>query len=460
MHFSRLALALLFAHSLSFGLAFGEPSPEVPRRGNATDTAAPDRRGALHAPSNSATKEVIRVNPTRTNLLLFPTGEEVFYEALSPLNADVFAAGSAGTVLSIDNHRPVLHTGHLFLNSGKHVLTIGTRLANIRLNPDTTVVLDIHPHKPLHIEVLSGTTPAHVKLREHRTPVVLKAGEELFVSDSTLPLDQCQANDPIPREDIGKESASKGMEFVRRTFDAKKLLAWQVNEIVSKEKVGGNEKAFLDKLSPSPNSAGVIDRQANDPWHILAAGGSEFKLLPSNSGIIQLRLGELFIFTTDYAIVETPLGEVHGNKGAIFAVDTYEGTLRARALTGPGDVTVIVGKHKLPVPPGEEVMVSDHVPTKDDMAPKDGVARRKPVAKPLEDKMHVTVSDFNILSLLVSADYLKPIKKPFWSQEKSALEKLIQTAAAIETITQSKGGYTGSPRATTPKQRVNPGQAI
>lgn len=446
MPFFRPAVTLLLAYSLSFGVAFGvafgqtssePPLPALPKR------------------------EVIRVNPTRTDLLVFPTGEEVFFDALSAMNPGVFMAGSGGTVVSIDNNRPVLHTGHLFLNSGKNALTFGTRLANIRLGVDTTVVLDIHPHKPLHIAVLAGTSPVHLKVREHRVPIILKAGDELYISDTVLPVENYQASDPLPRDEATKESELRGLEFVRRTFDARKLLAWHVGEIVGKEKVGGDEKAFLDKLSPSPNAAGVIDRQANDPWHVLAEGGSEFTILPLNSGVIHLRSGEIFIFTTDYAIVETPLGEVHGNRGSLFAVDTSGGNLRARALTGPGDVTVVVGKHKLPVPPGEEVMVSDHTPTQDDTNPKDGVARRNPTTKPLEDKLSVTVTDFNILSLIVSADYLKPIKKPFWSQERQALEKLIQTAAAIETVTRSKGGYQGAPRATTPKQpKANPGQAI
>lgn len=408
-------------------------------------------------------REVIRVNESRTNLLLFPTGGEIFYDALTPANADVFVAGSAGTVLSIDNNRVVFHTGQLFLNSGKNSLTVGTRLANIRLGADSTIALDIHPHKPLHIAVLSGTSPVHLKVKERRTPIMLKPGEELYISDTVLPTEQYKASDPLPREEASKETETKGLELIKRTFDAPKLLDWHVTQINSKEKLNGDKKALLDRLHASANStANGNDRPSTDPWHVLAAGGSEFTLLPLGTGVIHLRSGELFIYSLDYSIVETPLGEVHGDKGALFAVDTSNGNLRARALTGPGDVTVVTGKNKLPVPPGEEVLISDHKPTKDDTNPKDGIARRNPTPRTLDDKLSVTVADFSILSLLVSADYLKPIKKPLWANEKSALEKLIQTTAAIETITQSKGGYTGAPRATQPRQqRPNPpGQPI
>ena len=387
------------------------------------------------APPMAPKREVIRVNESRTNLLLFPTGEEVFSDALSPVDTDVFASGIAGTALSIDNHRLVFHTGQLFLTSGKNTLTVGSRIANIRLSPDTTVVLDIHPHKPLRVAVLSGASPVHLKVKDRRTPIMLKTGEELYVSDTVLPPEQYKTTDPIDRQEASKEAESKGLEIIKRTFDARQLLAWHLTEVNKKKKT--------------------------KPWHVLAEGGSEFTLLPLNTGVIHLRSGELFVFAPDYAIIETPLGEVHGDKGALFAVDTSSGNLRARALTGPGDVTVIAGKNKLPVPPGEEVMVSDHKPSTEETNPKDGVARRNPTTRALDDKLSVTVTDFNILSLIVSADYLKPIKKPHWANEKSALDQLIQTAAAIETITRSKGGYTGAPRITRPRQpRTNPGQAI
>lgn len=397
-------------------------------------TPAPSPPPATQTPS-APKREVIRVHESRTNLLLFPTGEEVFSDALGPANADIFASGSAGTVLSIDNHRLVFHTGQLFLTSGKNTLTVGTRLANIRLNPDTTVVLDIHPHKPLRVAVLSGASPVHLKIKDRRTPIMLKAGEELYVSDAVLPPEQYKTSDPIDRQEASKDTESKGLEIIKRAFDARQLLAWHLTEVNKKRK--------------------------SKPWHVLAAGDSEFTLLPMNTGVIHLRSGELFVFAPDYAIIETPQGEVHGDKGALFAVDTSSGNLRARALTGPGDVTVLAGNNKLPVPPGEEVMVSDHKPSAEETNPKDGVARRNPTSRALDDKLSVTVADFNILSLLVCADYLKPIKKPLWANEKAALEQLIRTAAAIETITQSKGGYTGAPRVSRPRQqRANPGQAI
>lgn len=405
--------------------------------------------------------EVIRVNETRTNLLLFPTGDEVLLDRLSPYTSEVFAAGSAGTVLSIDNNRFVFHTGRLFFNSGKNSLTIGTRLANIRLPAETTVILEAHPHKPLRIAVLSGTGPVHLKIKERRSPEILKNGEELYISDTVLPPEQYQSSDSVPRENASVESESKCTELMKRTFDARKLLAWHIADINQHEKLMGDKKAFLDKLNATTTVPANVDIPSSDPWHVLAAGGSEFTMLPLDSGVIHLRSGELFLYCPSQVLVDTPLGEVQADKGSLLAVDTSDGNLRARALTGPGDVMVLAGKNKLPVPPGEEVMVSDHMPTKDDTNPKDGVARRNPTTKPLEDRLSVTVTDFNILSLIVSADYLKPIKKPFWSQERSALEKLIQTAAAIETVTHSKGGYQGAPRATTPKQpKTNPGQAI
>jgi len=416
----RVAIPIALACSLFAGNGLCQASPPLP---SATQSPAPQKR------------EVIRVNESRTNLLLFPTGEEVFSDDLSPMDTGVFASGTAGTVLSIDNHRVVFHTGQLFLTSGKNTLTVGTRLANVRLSPDTTIVMDIHPHKPMRIAVLSGASPVHLKIKERRAPIMLKNGEELYVSDTVIPPEQYTSTDPIDRKETIQETESKGLTMDKRAFDARQLLAWHLTEVNKKKKIR--------------------------PWHVLAAGDSEFTLLPLNTGVIHLRSGELFVVAPEYAVIDTPLGEVHGDRGALLSVDTSNGNLRARALTGPGDVTVLTGNNKLPVPPGEEVMVSDHKPSKDETNPKDGIARRNPTTRALDDKLSVTVADFNILSLLVCADYLKPIKKPLWANERAALEQLIQTAAAIETITQSKGGYTGGPRLSRPKpQHPNPGQAI
>ena len=142
---------------------------------------------ALGADSVKA-PEIIRVNEKRTNLLLFTSGYEALYGNLAGAT-DVLGLGTLGTTLSRDDNRYVLHTGRLLIDNGKQPFSISTRLCSVRLNADATVVIEVHPRKPVRITALAGARDSAVvvKARGKRgQSFALKPGEELVLADSVL----------------------------------------------------------------------------------------------------------------------------------------------------------------------------------------------------------------------------------------------------------------------------------
>ena len=132
--------------------------------------------------------EIFRVNEKRTNLLLFTSGYEALYGNLDGAT-DVLGLGTLGTTLSRDDNRYVLHTGRLFIDNGKQPFSISTRLCSVRVNADATVVIEVHPRKPVRITALSGARESAVVIKARGRKgqsFALKPGEELVLADSVL----------------------------------------------------------------------------------------------------------------------------------------------------------------------------------------------------------------------------------------------------------------------------------
>src|SRR5262249_50271261 len=80
-------------------------------------------------PAKTAAKKKtwIRVNPRRSEFLLFSSAGQTFTGKFRDSAGSI--SGNAGAVLSIDENRPVLHAGRVLCSATRGDITVTTRLA-------------------------------------------------------------------------------------------------------------------------------------------------------------------------------------------------------------------------------------------------------------------------------------------------------------------------------------------
>ncbi len=156
--------------------------------------------------------------------------------------------------------------------------------------------------------------------------------------------------------------------------------------------------------------------------------------------------GAAFIFARRGMTIERPHTRIHVRKGALVSIITDTGVTRVAALSGPGHVAVVVGRHSIALNPGHEAVIAHHELSAQDTRPADGVGRRLVKTHEIEGGTHVAICDFSIVSLMSTADHMRALRQPSNSLERKLAERLVKTAAVLHQVTAGRGAYTGRAR--------------
>src|SRR4030095_14399888 len=345
--------------------------------------------GASEASSAAAKTETIRVSEKRCNLWLFQAAGQVAARNIG--KSEVTAIGSPGTVISTDDGRIVLHTGRLLVLSGKTQLDVGMRLGTVRLARNSSALIEVRLGKPVSVMCTGGqAAPAKVRTRGKLGQVIwLHPGEELVLFDRPLPAEGFDPGDGIARKALPFAAETRGMELAKNSFRLADFVKSEVKnaqtkaslEVPAGRRLIANMVASALTVDPKlkfqlPAGSPVTGAAAGaDPVHILAAGGSEFAELPE--GALTVRKGSLFVHPSQDITVKTAFAELHADKDALFSVESDGGLFRIAACSDPGDLHVIAGARKFDLSPGQEVLITDHEPKKEETEPQDGIGRRR-----------------------------------------------------------------------------------
>jgi hypothetical protein len=153
----------------------------------------------------------------------------------------------------------------------------------------------------------------------------------------------------------------------------------------------------------------------------------------------------MFINPLRATVVRTSLGDVHIRKGALVSIALEDDALRVSACSGPGDVAIKIGERTIVLAPGEEAMLSTHVPSDEEHLRADGVGRRSSHSLAIDRNLHLTTSEFSIITMLANVEHLKTLSQPTSPVEKRLGDRLLKTAAALQQLTSARGSYTARP---------------
>jgi hypothetical protein len=186
------------------------------------------------------------------------------------------------------------------------------------------------------------------------------------------------------------------------------------------------------------------------PLKILSEPDAEFA--QDIAGRVHLRNGRIFLDASTTLVVHTKFADVYANKSALVQVSIENGNVSVRACSGIRDVSVVLAGNRIDLCSGQEVIVTESVPGSSDLLPQDGIGRRHQQTYPLPGGLHVTVSDFSLVSAIVNTSKLTELKHSVVPSDQRLLKRLIRSAAAVDVVMRSKGIYKSTPK---PQQLID-----
>lgn len=183
---------------------------------------------------------------------------------------------------------------------------------------------------------------------------------------------------------------------------------------------------------------GSVDGGGTLRGHLYAAPGTHF--IHESNGVMTLIHGDLFLNSRNCLPIKTPLAQVLPGKGALASITTHKGRTYIRSCGPTGTLSVIVNARRIPVNSGEELLICDHEPEHADISPADGVGRRN-THTTRYGAVYATVSDFSIISAVSNHQKLATLCRSSNISERRLLERLLKTAATIDTVLKHRGPY-------------------
>lgn len=386
-----------------------------------------------YAPAVEAVNGNIQINQGQQNLTLFSSANQVLQGARGQV-----IGGAPGTMIERERNYVILHKGRITMQSGQEASVVRTRMGEVKLNPETIAIIDDQPEKSLRVIAVTG--------RENAVTVTgpicqgkelsARSGQELILSSKGI-----EDEELIPAE--GAEIMITGAIEKKPQVARAKATLPRLFELPSASRAGkqvhlssaGKMMSNTDRIS-NAKIWDLLDPKADSPMQIVAEAGSKFQQL---DGTLKLLNGTIFVQAKSDMTVETPFLKAEAKRNALLMLQSEASTSRIKAFSGPEDLTVRIGKSNVELVPGQELIVSTHELSKDELNPADFVARRVRSTSHLQDGVHHAINEFSITSMLHYPGYRNMIARS--DRSGKLTDKILKTAVVVEMVTRSHGQY-------------------
>jgi hypothetical protein len=177
--------------------------------------------------------------------------------------------------------------------------------------------------------------------------------------------------------------------------------------------------------------ANVYDEQCNAS---VIPDCDDRNLILTGRGAILVEAVEDVKIATDFATVSL-------KKGGLICIDSSTSSVRIKACSGPGHVSILSGPRKLDMLPGQELFLCDYIPNEEHKLPADGIGRRKLQMFSLNSKIQAVLCDYSVVTLIASRRAAFEAGLANRQYKRNIESKLLKTAAVIDQVTRKRGIY-------------------
>jgi hypothetical protein len=465
-----------------------------------------NQSAAAENTANDNDRSFIQVmSKLRGDLVVFTRANQVFMGSTD--SGGYEAIGSVGTVVSRNKNVITLHTGQLAIKNGRGKMQVNVNNNIVDIEPNTIAVIeaDRDRRKPTKVKSVSGGKKSVIVKNTNAEIESIGPGEEILISQSDLGDEELvsiyetdeaitggiqiekkkmtkKAFNPdniTPKEMmIGGHRISVGTMTKKTTHNTVRKISSE-NKAYNEHKVThvlhnaipklDNKKVVqktaiedsgfataIESIFSSLEQAALEGIQGNisetysfefdsktSPLFVLAAPTTMFRT--SDEGNLEVKSGAIFVNAVDDMTFSGPASaKVLVGKNGKVVVESKPGSMRVRACSGPGHISVNLEGRSIELNPGEEVLIADHNLNSREISPDDGIGRRQSKTLKIHDNLQVAVSEFSILGMLMTSDYLSSLRSASSKESKQVLNDILKTVVALQLVTGSHGQYSSS----------------
>lgn len=386
---------------------------------------------------------VISTAQSNMQLSLFSSANQVLQGAKGQR-----IGGGVGAMISHNEELVILHRGCIIVASGELPSNIQTRAGDLALKANSLVQID-DTGKHIRVSAVSGDKDS-VCLRGGITngqEVLANPGQELIISADGIEEEELICADGSV-ETLVLGSIEKRPNVARKTYVAEQ------NTITDGPARAGRH-VRLGNAMPGSFKSGVNSfdpRQAelwnrlklstrddeSSPLQISALPGCQLE--PSADGALNLIRGTVFVAPKNRAKLQTKFADLEIKRNGLVMVEHVDGISRIKALSGPDDVLVSCAGERMPLAPGQELLIADRAPSDVQINPADAIARRARSSNLSAGELNLILNDFSISSMLRYVGYRKMIT----SVDAKLFERVLKIAAVVELVGRGRGQYSYS----------------
>jgi hypothetical protein len=348
-------------------------------------------------------------------------------------------SGKSNTTMTVDQSQSVLHTGAVLIDVPKFPVKIGVLSGQLTVLPSSSVAVTASGNLA-RIAAIAGSA----KVSFLATPLSSSSVEQYILCSGGANRTQeltIQAGESViialnPKTEKGNREA--GRRIVRGSFSVKDALARANRDGMLFDAPVDGRSSVLQRTAKVVLGESLHCGTRPNATHIIAADRTVF--YEDIPGVLSLVVGGLFIDPSSRTTVNVDGLKIMIDKGELATVEVSKLGTRIRACSADNGVNVQLGNSSVNLTSGTEMFITDRKPDKDDLSPRDGIARRQ-VSVYLAGAKNVVMTDFSIVSMINKVPYLKALLHPTASIERNEREKLLKTAAALHIATGARGRF-------------------
>lgn len=376
-----------------------------------------------NAAASAGNAVVMHVNANRSAFVVFTSDRQCASGNLfgSP---GTLLMGTRGTIISTDGDKLILHSGRLLAATGNSDFKIATRDVGVKVGVHSAAIVEYTPGASFQTVPLYIGSEGAVKVKssaDANTTITLKKGEK-YAWD-------VDGNGP-------------------RSFDISSLKSDPLLARGSVSQALGSVASAYGKFDKQLNLDSKIARAAagttdSAPVRLFASDGTEFMV--NKDGSLRMFAGWLFAHGPANTTITCAMGSVVFRQTTDVTIQKVEGYFRVGSLSGSNAVNLVFDQYKVPISLGEEVLLTDHEPSVEELQAGDGVLRRHMTKHPLKGQV-VVLDDFSIFSLMYNGAHLNALRNPRNSFDRATRDHLLKNMAAVQFSTTDRGEYTDQPK--------------
>jgi hypothetical protein len=180
---------------------------------------------------------------------------------------------------------------------------------------------------------------------------------------------------------------------------------------------------------------------------------SAFTKRPSGEATVHLQRGEIFLNPNTNIKISTELAKVSAKKGSLISLSRDNSSLRVANCGNTGDIEIAINGQTFILNSGEEINIRTIAKASQDngrnfleSGNRDKIGRRGFAILSSSNGVEISSCEISIAGLISGSENFKALRHPSNASERYLTARLLKTAAALQTVTGSRGSYQ-APRA-------------